>query len=173
MITTGSVKVFCQKYGLLARIENMEKRRFPGGEFPAFDMVINGDGGKVFIYHIDCWTHGALPAAANVLFFAANFSRKNDEMKNQLISFLGESRYYELMSGEFANPSLEFWFPAEPEPKYPVCKRCGHGSDFEKPWIPRGEKPKRCPKCGSAVWQTERTGNEPGPKPRRGRPPKQ
>ena len=42
------------------------------------------------------------------------------------------------------------------------CRRC------ESAWQRRGPKPPaRCPRCGSAVWQTERTGNEPGPKPKR------
>jgi len=29
------------------------------------------------------------------------------------------------------------------------CKRCGYK------WIPRTEKPKRCPNCSSRVWDKE------------------
>jgi len=42
-----------------------------------------------------------------------------------------------------------------------LCLRCG------AQWWRRNEHfPKQCPVCGSARWQTPRTGNEPGPKPK-------
>lgn len=40
------------------------------------------------------------------------------------------------------------------------CLRCGNK------WTPRVQKPAQCPYCGSARWDTPRTGNEPGPKPK-------
>jgi len=40
------------------------------------------------------------------------------------------------------------------------CLRCGGE------WYPRVARPSVCPYCHSAKWDTERTGREPGPKPR-------
>jgi hypothetical protein len=37
-----------------------------------------------------------------------------------------------------------------------ICKRCGHGSDPEKPWILRKSKePVVCPKCKSPYWRSK------------------
>jgi len=42
------------------------------------------------------------------------------------------------------------------------CLRCTWS------WWPRGEeRPGKCPHCGSTKWDTPRTGNEPGRKPKR------
>lgn len=42
------------------------------------------------------------------------------------------------------------------------CRRCGWV------WVRRGiNKPGRCPNCSSGQWESIRTGNEPGPKPKR------
>jgi rubrerythrin len=44
--------------------------------------------------------------------------------------------------------------------KQVTCQRCGHT------WLPRTARPAVCPNCGSARWDTMRTGNEPGRRPR-------
>jgi len=48
------------------------------------------------------------------------------------------------------------------DPSLIVCQRCGHS------WFKRtANKPGVCPDCGSARWETKRTGREPGRKPYR------
>jgi len=39
--------------------------------------------------------------------------------------------------------------------KTDICKQCGHGKDPERPWIFRVEFPRRCPNCGSSMWDRE------------------
>ena len=51
------------------------------------------------------------------------------------------------------------------EPKKLECKRCGFGKNGE--WKSRVDDPKKCPKCMNPLWKTARTGNEPGPKPKK------
>lgn len=41
------------------------------------------------------------------------------------------------------------------------CRRCNWV------WIPRVKDPVTCPNCGSTRWSVNRTGNEPGPKPKK------
>lgn len=50
--------------------------------------------------------------------------------------------------------------------KTDFCRRCGFGKDPNDPWVFRVERPARCPRCGTAKWDEERTGKEPGPKPK-------
>lgn len=55
-----------------------------------------------------------------------------------------------------------------------VCKRCGHGSDPDRPWISviKG-RPRACPDCHSRAWDREPNPDEINPdtgRPYPGRP---
>jgi len=42
-----------------------------------------------------------------------------------------------------------------------ICKRCGHGSNPEKPWYLRKEtEPRICPKCKSPYWNIDKKPKE-------------
>ena len=61
------------------------------------------------------------------------------------------------------NELVEFMNKYSMKMKLPnrICKRCGHGSNPEKPWYLRKEtEPRICPKCKSPYWNIDKKPKE-------------